>query len=87
MKVYRLHNYDGVNEAMVAAPNLAEAARRLGTSVYHMRQMGWDHPPPDLARLAIMAEGTALFRPIDARRESHPWRSKRYHRSRFGGWE
>jgi hypothetical protein len=88
MKVYELQNYDGVNRAMVAALNLKDAAAKLGTSVYHMRQMGWRHPPVDVATIALARPGTALYQPIDARGFGvWPWRGKRYSRAVQGGWK
>lgn len=84
VKVYIMWNYDGVNSAMVAAPTLKEAAMRLHTSVYYMRQMGWQYAKED----APAATDTPKYKPIDARDYTrYPWRERPYHRSRFGGWE
>lgn len=89
MKVYREHNHDGVNQGLVAAKNLVEAAKALGTTPHGMRHMGWDHPPEDVSAVALSQPGVALYRPIDARDlAEYPWRQKPWHRLIRGhGWE
>lgn len=67
-KVYIADNIDGVNEAMVVAPNLTEAARRIGTTVYDMRRYGWHVAEGDDADAYLkMRHSCAVYRPINRR--------------------
>lgn len=73
MPVYISHNHDGVNEAMVEAPTLKAAAKRIGTSVYQLRNYGWHKGNEDDAQIA---KPTVQFRPMDYRRGG--WRDERW---------
>lgn len=79
MKIYVAENLDGVNQAMVIASNLAEAARRMRTSTYQLRQYGWHVASEGDAReILIQAHNEVLFRPIDHRPNKTYWRRRRW---------
>ena len=83
LKPYISDNMDGRNRGMVAAATLPEAAKKLRTSVYHMRQMGWRIGTADDAKAALASPDTILYRPID-NNHGYPWSAVRYERDYSG---
>lgn len=64
LKGYISSNHDGRVSAMVAATTLPEAAKRLGTSVYSLRQMGWTEAKGEDLELALSQPEATFYRPI-----------------------
>lgn len=82
MKVFIMRNIDGRNTAMVAAPSQVEAAKKLHTTPYMMRQMGWSLAAGEDAAVALAKPGIVLYRPIDG--GDYPWSEFRYERDYTG---
>lgn len=79
MKIYVADNLDGVNRAMVIAPNMKEAAKRMYTSAQRLRDYGW-HYATDAERAEIMnrPHNEVLYAPIDHRPPKTYWRTARW---------
>jgi hypothetical protein len=66
LKAYICNNYDGRQQAMVAAPNLDGAAKSMRTSASDMRKFGWRFAKDDAADLALRHPGIVFFAGIMA---------------------
>lgn len=75
-KAYVMGNLDGRRAAMVAARNLDEAAKKMRTSAYSMRQMGWSLAENDDLAVALAAPDTVFYRPI-TNIDRRPWTANR----------
>lgn len=64
MRAYHVPNLDGLLEAMVAAPSLAEAASALGVTVRSMRELGWQTGKGSAASRAKKEPGRPLYRNV-----------------------
>lgn len=78
-KAYAIGNYDGRVQAMVAAANLQEAAKKLSTSANAMRTYGWYLAEGEARELALANPDTVFVRPIMG---DHPWITRDEHRAR-----
>lgn len=78
-KVYLFGNYDGRIQAMVAAANLQEAAKKMHTTPGAMRTYGWNLAEGECRDLALANPDTVFVRPIMG---DHPWMSREAYRAR-----
>ena len=78
LKVYVYSNLDGENMAMVAAPNLKEAASLMHATVGGMRRYGYRvASDPGEVALATANPGTVYYKPILVIGEAAPWTTSR----------
>lgn len=77
-KVYVISNYDGMHEVAVVAANLANAARRAGTSVFSIRTMGYRVAAPGTDGSEIINDHAYVYRrPITSGQPFVRWREVR----------